>query len=134
MTTEADAKVLQGRRILVVEDEPLVAMLIEDLLEAEGCVVIGPAPRVADALRLAATERLDGALLDVSLDGETAYPVADALKASGVPFAFVTGRGAGGLIEAHRGSPLILKPFDPQSFGGDVAAVLGGGGPHLRGP
>ena len=114
---------LADRRLLVVEDEMFVAMLIEDLLVEEGCTVVGPAASVADALKLMDGTRLDGAVLDVNLGSETVYPVADALGRAGVPFVFVTGYGAGSLIEAHRGHPTIAKPFDPSRFADEL--VLG---------
>jgi CheY-like chemotaxis protein len=98
-------------RILVVEDEPLVAMGIEDLLGSIGARVVGPAASVAKALDLAAAGGFDGALLDVNLRGESVRPVADALAAAGTPFVFVTGHGAEGLPEAHRHRPVLAKPF-----------------------
>jgi len=67
---------LAGKRILVVEDEMLVAMLIEDMLAEAGCVVIGPFARVPEALAAARTETVDAALLDVNVAGETVFPVA----------------------------------------------------------
>jgi len=121
---------LAGRRILVVEDEMLVAMMVEDLLADLGCHVVGPVATVAAALRLVAEERLDGAVLDVNLGSETAYSVADALKRGGVPFVFVTGYGARGLAAGHHGHPTIQKPFRPDRFGDDLIEGLrrAGGG------
>jgi CheY-like chemotaxis protein len=123
MTIATDAG-LAGRRILVVEDEMLVAMLVEDLLLELGCQVVGPASSVSGALALAANERLDGAILDVNLGTELAYPVADALKRAGVPFVFVTGYGQRGLTDAYEGHPTLGKPFEPSSFGSRLAAGL----------
>lgn len=101
---------LNGRRILVVEDESLVAMLLETILEDMGCEIVGPAATVAQGLTLAEGE-LDAALLDVNVAGQNVFPVAEALVARGVPFVFSTGYGEGGLPDAWRGRPTIQKPF-----------------------
>jgi CheY-like chemotaxis protein len=98
-------------RILVVEDEALVAMGIEDALTDLGMRMVGPAASVDKALDLVAAGGFDGALLDVNLRGESVRPVADALAASGTPFVFVTGHGPEGLPEAHRHRPTLAKPF-----------------------
>ncbi|HEX6011198.1 MAG TPA: response regulator [Geminicoccaceae bacterium] len=81
---------LSGRRVLVVEDELIVAFLLEDMLAGLGCAVVGPAARVDQALALLDAEAIDAALLDVNLNGHKSYPVADALAARGVPFVFST--------------------------------------------
>lgn len=82
---------LNGMRILLVEDNFLVAEVIRDMLEASGCVIVGPAARLADGVRLASRETLDGAVLDVNLNGERCYPIARALRDRGVPYLFLTG-------------------------------------------
>ena len=103
---------LQGRRILVIEDESLVAMLLETILDDMGCAVVGPESNIDDGLRAATAEgALDAALLDVNVAGREVFPVADALKARGVPFVFSTGYGEAGLPEHWRGNPTIQKPF-----------------------
>ncbi len=112
---------LTGRRILVVEDEALVAMLVEDALLDCGAVVLGPAATVAEALRLLDGERPDAAVLDLNLAGETSAPVADALAARGIPFVVATGYGAEGLPQAHATVPVLPKPYDPD----DLTATLG---------
>ncbi|ALL14238.1 response regulator [Caulobacter henricii] len=104
-------KSLSTLRVLVVEDEALVSMLVEDMLSDLGCTVIGPAAELEEALRLAGSAEMDAALLDVNLGGRPIFPVADALKARGVPFAFASGYGAAGLSESHRGSLVLQKPF-----------------------
>lgn len=109
----------------MVEDEPLVAMLVEDLLREAGCIVIGPAATVARG-RALVDPQLDGALLDVNLGSETAYPVADALAEAGLPFVFVTGYGRHGLEGVHATRPTISKPFKPDSFARQIAAALFG--------
>lgn len=103
---------IEGRRVLIVEDESLVAMLLETILEDMGCAPVGPASTVEEGVRLVQTEaELSCALLDVNVAGTTVFPVADALKARGVPFVFSTGYGEGGLPDEWRGHPTIQKPF-----------------------
>ena len=103
---------LQGRRVLVVEDESLVAMLLETILEDMGCTPVGPASNIDEGEALARDEAaLDAALLDVNVAGRQVFPVAAALKARGVPFVFSTGYGEGGLPDEWRGQPTIQKPF-----------------------
>jgi CheY-like chemotaxis protein len=112
---------LTGRKILVVEDEALVAMLVEDALLDAGAEVIGPAATVAEALRLLQAARPDAAVLDLNLAGETSTPVADVLAAAGVPFVVATGYGADGLPPAHAAVPVLAKPYDPD----ELTATLG---------
>jgi DNA-binding response OmpR family regulator len=109
--TAPDETVLTGLRILVVEDTLLIADLIVEELELVGCEVVGPAPRVESGLALAAAERLDGALLDVNLNGEMCFPIADVLVQRRVPMAFLTGYGEGTLPPAFRDMPRLVKPF-----------------------
>ena len=107
-------------RILVVDDEPLISMLVEGWLSELGCDVVGPARSVEEGLDLADDGQLDGAILDVNLAGENSYSVANVLQEKGVPFAFATGDGS---LEADAGfdDPILLaKPF---TFDG-VKAVL----------
>ena len=118
---------LAGSRILVVEDEPLIAMLIEDILRERGCDVIGPASTVADGLRLATADRLDAALLDVNIGEETVYPVADALRRLDVPFVFVTGLPGDDLSEPYRVQPTIRKPIFRRDFAERVVEALAEG-------
>jgi CheY-like chemotaxis protein len=112
---------LFGRRILIVEDEALVSMVIEEALRDLGCDIVGPVGTLDQALALARTEPLDGALLDVNLGGEPVYPVADALSSRGIPFAFVTGYGEGGIIARYATAPALVKPFQLAT----VELVLG---------
>jgi len=103
---------LNGRSILIVEDESLVAMLLETILEDMGCATVGPISNIDDALKLLADDvALDGALLDVNVAGREVFPVAAELKARGVPFVFSTGYGEGGLPGDWRGHAVIQKPF-----------------------
>jgi DNA-binding response OmpR family regulator len=102
---------LQGLRILIVEDEALIASFVEDFLIDLGCEVIGLATRMDDAVRLAREAAIDGAVLDVNIAGEKVYPVADILTERGLPFVFMTGYGAAGLRESDRGRPVLQKPY-----------------------
>lgn len=103
---------LTDRRILIVEDESLVAMLLETILEDMGCTPAGPIATVAEALAfLAGDEVIDAALLDVNVAGHEVFPVAAELEARGIPFVFSTGYGEGGLPDGWRGRPTIQKPF-----------------------
>jgi CheY-like chemotaxis protein len=111
---------LDGLRVLVVEDEMMVSMLIEDMLIDLGCTVVGPVSRLDEAIELAKGGGLDCAVLDVNLGGQPIFPLADLLRAQGAPFAFATGYGDAGLREVDRGSPVLQKPFRE----GDLARVL----------
>ena len=115
---------LRGRRVLVVEDELLVAMMLEELLRKAGCVVLGPIPRVEMAVPAAREEAIDIALLDVNLAGERVYPVAEALIERDVPFVFMTGYGREGLAEEYADRPAIAKPFKTAAVLDLLHAVL----------
>jgi CheY-like chemotaxis protein len=110
------ADLLVNARILVVEDEMLVAALLEDRLAALGCRVIGPATAVADALELLKTEEVDAAVLDVNIGGEKVFPVADALAARNIPFLFATAYGAGGVVEPHNRRDVLDKPYQARAL------------------
>jgi CheY-like chemotaxis protein len=119
---------LSNRRILIVEDESLVAMLLETILEDMGCGTVGPISNVDDALALLDTDEaqsLDGALLDVNVAGQEVFPVAEVLKAKGVPFVFSTGYGQGGLPDRWRDHPTIQKPFTESSVQFALMNALG---------
>ncbi|MBL6081032.1 response regulator [Belnapia sp. T18] len=111
---------LGALRLLIVEDEALVAMLVEDELEAAGATVLGTASSVEDALyriELAcANGGLDACLLDMNLCGRSALPVADQLARRAVPFVFMTGYGDDPGQGRHTGVPTVRKPFDPQNL------------------
>jgi CheY-like chemotaxis protein len=110
-------------RILIVEDEMLVAMNIEDMLLDLGHEVAGIASRLAPALSLAGEASIDAAMLDVNLAGENSFPVADLLAARGIPFVFATGYGVQGIEERYRGRPLLQKPFRASDLGPILAAL-----------
>jgi CheY-like chemotaxis protein len=107
---------LRGLRVLVVEDVFSMALVMENTLTALGCRVVGPVARLEEACALARAEPLDGALLDVNLNGEAVYPVVDMLQARGVPLIFVTGYSAGALPEPYRNLPRVVKPFDMRAL------------------
>ena len=107
--------------MLVVEDEELIGLMLVDLLEELGAAVAGPAASVSDALRLVEGEALTGALLDLSLRGETAYQVADRLFERGVPYIFITGYGQGHVAARLTHAPVLSKPFGPEQLAGVLA-------------
>jgi CheY-like chemotaxis protein len=111
---------LDGLRVLVVEDEMMVSMLIEDMLAELGCEVVGPASRLDEAMELARAVDIDCAVLDVNLGGQPIFPLADLLRERGRPYAFATGYGDAGLRDVDRGSPVLQKPFRE----GDLARIL----------
>ena len=118
---------LTGKRVLVVEDEALVSMLVEDELRDAGAEVLGPAPTVDHALRLVEGAAADGGIsaevLDINLDGRRVEPVADRLAALGVPFLFATGYGEGCDTGGHRAAPILSKPFSPESLVAIIEAL-----------
>lgn len=102
---------LSGRRVLVVEDEARIAMLIRDTLEDLGCQVVGIASRLEEARAKVASMEFDAALLDVNLNGEPSYPLADELASRGIPFVLATGYGASRIPPDHKDAPVLQKPF-----------------------
>ena len=114
---------MTGPRILIVEDEPLISMMLEDFLDALDRQVAGIADNVAEALTLVAQGGIDGAILDVNLRaGETSWPIAEALAAAGIPFLLATGGSGDTIAEAYRDRPVLSKPFTMDS----VAKALDG--------
>ncbi|HZZ35245.1 MAG TPA: response regulator [Caulobacteraceae bacterium] len=122
----APSAVLAGRRLLIVEDEALVAMMLEDMLAGLGCVVVEVAGSVSEGLALAgdASLALDAAVLDVNLGGEEVYPVAEKLSAGGVPFVFSTGYGVAGIAPGFARVPALAKPFTPRALASALLSVL----------
>jgi CheY-like chemotaxis protein len=118
---------LSGMRILVVEDEPLLAMASEDLLADSGCTVAGPASSVKQGMQLIEREAIDGAILDINLKGEMVFPLADALAERSIPFVYVTGYGK--LLRAcNHGRPVLQKPYSNQQ----LLKIIGEWRPRLR--
>jgi len=114
----------ESRRILVVEDDFLVATLLVEILESVGWQVVGPVAHLATALDAAASEGFDAAVLDVDLGGQTVYPVAEMLDARKVPFVFVTAHGRAALPPLFCGRPHLGKPFAPGELIGTVARLI----------
>ena len=110
--TTPDPLTRSKRRILVVEDETLVAMDLEDMLVAAGCEVVGPVARVAHGLALARTEALNGAILDINVAGELVYPIAETLRELSIALVFASGYDQGLRVPAHLAAyPRIRKPY-----------------------
>lgn len=107
-------------RLLLVEDEAVVAMMVEDMLADLGCRSVLPVGSVAAAMSRIADSSFDGALLDVNIGGEPVFPVARALRSRGIPFAFVTGYGQAGIPGEFADRPVLQKPFGS----GQLAAVV----------
>jgi CheY-like chemotaxis protein len=112
---------LSGKRILLVEDEFIVAAMLEDVLRGLGAVVVGPAYRLADGLRLAADEAIDVAILDVNIEGERSDAIADALAARDIPFVLATGYGDG---ESRHGAQVLTKPYTPKMLAAALAKAV----------
>ena len=112
--------------MLVVEDEMMVSMLLEDMLSDIGCIPVGPARRTEAALRLVGEGGFDIAILDVNLNGDETYPIADAVAARGIPFVFASGYSAGLLREKYKAIPLIQKPFRLRELEQTLARALSG--------
>jgi DNA-binding response OmpR family regulator len=110
--------------VLIVEDEVLVAMLIEDMLVNLGFEVVGPAMRLQLALKLAREENFDFAVLDINLAGELSFPVAYALRERGIPFIFATGYGSKGLNERFQEVMTLQKPFESHQLAHAISTVL----------
>jgi CheY-like chemotaxis protein len=115
---------VSGKRILVVEDGPLVAFALAMSLADAGCIVIGPAGTVAEAKRLIDEAPFDGALLDVELTGESVDEVAAMLAGMNAPFAFVTGSAQEDLPAAFRDAPILAKPFSEENLLRTVAQLF----------
>ena len=121
---------LKGLRLLVVEDEALISLLIEDLVTSFGCVLAGTASNVNDALKLIETVPIDGALIDVNLGGQLAAPISQALSDRHIPLIFVTGYE----VTPLGGFPVVNKPFEASQLRDAIIQHLQpNGGGDLRG-
>jgi two-component sensor histidine kinase len=134
---EARPDALAGRRILVVEDEYLVAMEVERMVAAAGCRVVGPSGGLKDALGMALSEPLDGAVIDINLGGESVAPLAELLRQRNVPFVFMTGYGRLDMLPAHQREATVLrKPVRESELLQALAGALarGAGRPGAAAP
>jgi CheY-like chemotaxis protein len=117
---------MTSKRILVVEDEYLIRMLLEDMLTDIGYTIAAAVGTIAEASKVAASEKFDLAILDVNVDGTEIYPVADILMERQVPFVFVTGYGERSLPEPYRNRPTLQKPFQADDLKKKLAALAPG--------
>jgi two-component SAPR family response regulator len=108
----AEKRILTGAKILLVEDEYLVAVELKTILSDIGAEIVGPVSRLQPARELARSQALDGAVLDVKLDGDTSFPLAEDLLARGVPILFTTGFDKSAIPERFRAAPCLAKPVN----------------------
>ena len=111
-------------RLLVVEDEYLIRMLLEDMLDDLGYGIAAAVGTLSEAQQIAADGDFNAAILDVNLDGQEIYPVADILAKRGLPFVFVTGFGERSLPEPFGGRPALQKPFQAEQLKTTLAGLL----------
>jgi len=129
--TVTQSQVLAGNRVLLVEDEALVAMVMRDMLTEFGLTVVGPFSRMSEAIAAATREDVDAAVLDINLDGEMVYSLADLLSARGIPFVFVTGYGSESIDGRFAHVPVLQKPIERQVLEG--VFVVNGKSAHASG-
>lgn len=115
---------LEGRRALILEDEPIIAFALEDMLESMGCASVLVAARIDEAHALLAGSDVDIAILDVNIHGERSYPVADELVDRGVPFVFATGYGDMEHPDRYRGIPTVTKPYSVEQLRKALSTVI----------
>jgi len=115
---------LSGVRVLIVEDEALLALEMQELLQSAGSTIIGTFSDLTRAGQAARRESIDVAVLDTNLNGEMVYPLADDLLVRGIPFVFVTGYGTSNLPERFRSMPQVAKPFDPASLTNELQRMV----------
>jgi CheY-like chemotaxis protein len=113
-----------GLRVFVVEDEPVIRMLVVDMIEELGCRVVAEAGNIGEAVRLAQSGDFDLAILDVNLHGEMASSAAELIQARGLPLIFATGYGAAGLPAQFRDHAVLQKPFELKALAAAIDEVL----------
>ena len=114
---------IADRRILVVEDEMLIVLMIEDVIKENGGEVVGPAATLEKALKLTKEEEFDAAILDVTIRGGKVFPVAEQLAERGIPFAFASGYGDWALPGEMQNMPRLLKPFTATVLKDQIGAL-----------
>jgi CheY-like chemotaxis protein len=122
MTSEGNSAT--SKRILVVEDELMIRMLLQDMLADLGHTLAGEAGGIEEALTLAKQSEFDLAILDVNLNGQPISPVVEVLVARGLPFVFATGYGQRGVPEAYRQTPTLQKPFQAEALARAINAAI----------
>jgi DNA-binding response OmpR family regulator len=113
----------EASRVLIVEDEFLVAMLLEDLLSEMGHRVVACVAQVDEAAKLADEADIDFAILDINLGGVKSFPVAEILRRRGIPFMFATGYGTDGLAREYRNELTLQKPYEPRKLERAIAEI-----------
>ena len=113
-----------AKRVLIVEDDVLIALHLEDLLTALGHEVVGQATRVEKAMEIVRDCDIDFAVLDINVAGTQSFPVADILRQRGIPFAFASGYGSEGLMDGYRDFPALRKPYSQEDLEGTIAQVF----------
>jgi CheY-like chemotaxis protein len=117
---------LRGKRILVVEDEAIIAMMVEEMLIDLGASVVGPAPSIPVARNLIETAPIDAAVLDVNIRSDRIDPIAELLRARHIPFVFATGYGSG-VSSAHQSEFVLEKPYTSDRLLSALTLALSGG-------
>lgn len=105
---------LRDKNVLIVEDEYVIALDLEHTMRKQGANVVGPAASVEEALNLLSRTHVDCAVLDINLQGERVYAVADSLRNAGIPYVFATGYDPPSILHGYEDVPCITKPFDPE--------------------
>jgi DNA-binding response OmpR family regulator len=116
---------LTGLRLLLLEDEAMIALELEEMLRAQGADVVGPFSRVAEALEALRRESITGAVLDIQLNGEISFPVVDVLLERAKPILFVTGGALESIPEKYRQLPRVKKPFEYEEFAYLAESIFG---------
>jgi DNA-binding response OmpR family regulator len=115
---------VKATRVLIVEDEMLIALMLQDMVSEEGLAVAAIANTLQDGIELARTADVELAILDINLNGQEAYPVAEILRARGIPFVFSTGYGGASLRPEYKGAPRLMKPYQQDSLTAAIKAAL----------
>lgn len=115
---------LEGRNILVLEEQPAIARLLSAMLEEGNCRVIGPADRIPEALALLVENDIDAAILDVKIEGRSSAPVAEELLRRGIPWAFASSNDTDEIAHRYPDAPIIAKPFSSDHIERVIAALL----------
>ena len=113
---DSPQEALAGRRILVVEDSPVVAQAADDMLRDMGCVVVGPATTMAPALDMAGEQPIDAAIVDLNIRGGKAFPVLRILRDRSIPFLLTSGYADWSMPEEWQGQPRLAKPYTPNQL------------------